>query len=135
MIKLTDIIKEINFHTYIIISSEDFNKKYVDDSLKKAYFGTEYEEDIVTDIDHYGEGQYWCASFNCIEHYRENANYIDEKEMSLPPGLKIAIGDENDYYNYEKEIRSKADGFYNPEMDTFGLVLFNKNKEYDGKRI
>lgn len=126
MIKLTDILTEINSRTYKIISSDDFNEIYVDESLKKAYFGNEFEQDIVTDIDHYGNGEYWCASFNCIEHYRQNPNYEYEREINLPPGLKIAIGSEDDFYEYEKEIRSKADGFYNPEMDTFGLILFNK---------
>jgi len=116
---------------YKIISSEEFNKKYVDDTLKKASFGTKYKKDIVTDINHYGEGQYWCASENCIEHYRENPNYIDEDEISLPSGLKIAIGDEDAFYDYENEIRKNADGFYNPEMDTYGLVLFKKKLKED----
>ena len=114
-----------------IISSEEFNKKYVDDTLKKASFGTKYKKDIVTDINHYGEGQYWCASENCIEHYIENPNYIDEDEISLPSGLKIAIGDEDAFYDYENEIRKNADGFYNPEMDTYGLVLFKKKLKED----
>lgn len=111
---------------YKIISSDIFNKTYVDDTLKKASFGTKYKKDIVTDIDHYGKGQYWCASENCIDHYRENPNYIDEDETTLSSGLKIAIGDQDAFDKYEKEIKLKADGFYDPESDTFGLVLFKK---------
>lgn len=111
---------------YKIISSEKFNKLYVEESLKKASFGTKFKKDIVTDIDHYGKGQYWCASENCIEHYRENPNYIDEDEVMLPTGLKIAVGDQDAFDKYEKEIKLKADGFYDPEFDTVGLVLFRK---------
>lgn len=130
MIKLFNILKEVSLGIkpgeYKIISSNDFNKLYVEGSLKKAQFEEDSEENIVSDIEHYGKGQYWCTTENCIEHYRENPNYIDEDEAMLPDNLKIAIGDQDSFYNYENEIKSKADAFYDPEFDTFGLVLFRK---------
>jgi len=114
--------------SYNIISSEQFNKIYVEDRLKKAYFGNKYKKNIVTDIEQYGKGDYWCVSENCIEHYRENPNYIDEDETILPTGLKIAVGNQDTFDKYEKEIKLKADGFYDPQFDTYGLVLFKKYK-------
>jgi hypothetical protein len=44
----------------------------------------------------------------------------------LPPNLRIAVGSDDAFYDNENEIRSQAEGFYDPDFDTYGLVLFQR---------
>jgi len=115
--------------SYQILDGEDFQKQYITsegENLSKAAFGDEDEEAIVSDISHYGDGDYWCVTDNCEEHYSENPNYLGVSYEKIPTHLKIAVGSQDAYYDNQKEIRAQADGFYDPEFDTYGLVLFQR---------
>ena len=109
-----------------LVTSDEFKNQYCEDDriLTKATFTEEFPDDKVTDIDEYGEGEYWCVTNSCIDHYRDNPNYYNEIKIDFPPNLKIAIGSSEDYNEYDELVRKKANGFYDPDMDSYGLILF-----------
>ena len=113
----------------------DFKKTEMYDCLKKAYFSFDSKEDEmewgVSDINQYDvdRGSYFCTTDNCITHYRDNPGYSGEDDFQLDDMTIIALSD--DYAMYDEGVRDfilqRADGFYCPEFDTYGLVIWNKN--------
>jgi len=119
------------------INWSDFKKTEMYDCLTKAHFYYDSEEDKeewgVSDINQYGieGGSYFCTTDNCITHYRDNPGYDGEYDFELDDMTIIALS--NDEYIMQDEkvkemILQKADGFYCPEYDTYGLVVWNRNK-------
>ncbi|NDF17307.1 MAG: hypothetical protein EB079_05010, partial [Verrucomicrobia bacterium] len=55
--------------------------------------------------------------------------YSGEDDFQLDDMTIIALSD--DYAMYDEGVRDfilqRADGFYCPEFDTYGLVIWNKN--------
>lgn len=108
-----------------------------DGFVTKAYFKFKNKKDEkrwgVSDINQFGveEGSYFCTTDNCIEHYRENPGYFYEDDYIIDDNAIIAISDDEfimDDKKMKKEIMSKADGFYCFPYDTYGLVIWNKEK-------
>lgn len=107
------------------------------DQLTKAYFSyssTEDEEEYgVSDINQFDidGGVYFCTTDNCTSHYQDNPGYQGEDIFELDDDTIIAISTD-DYIiyddDYKTEIMKRADGFYLPEYDTYGLVIWNKEK-------
>ena len=108
-----------------------------DGFVTKAYFKFKSKKDEkrwgVSDINQFGVvgGSYFCTTDNCIEHYRENPGYFDEDDFTINDNAIIAISEDEfimDDEKMKKEIMSKADGFYCSPYDTYGLVIWNKEK-------
>ena len=108
-----------------------------DGFVTKAYFSYSSPEDEeeygVSDINQFEVegGSYFCTTDNCIEHYRENPGYFDEDDFVIDDDAIIAISEDEfimDNEKMKKEIMSKADGFYCSPYDTYGLVIWNKEK-------
>jgi hypothetical protein len=123
--------------TYINWSEFKSDDNLYDGFLKKAYFKYDSKEDEdefgVSDINQFGvkDGSYFCTTDNCIEHYRDNPGYFGEFDFIISDDAIIAISD--DAYvmqnvEFKNEIVSKSDGFYCSSCDTYGLVMWNKNK-------
>ena len=121
-----------NYQNVNYISGEEFIKKYNDTNgfLWKGYFEYENEEDSeyysVGDIKQYGDGSYFCTTFNCKSHYSDNVGFIGSDEFILSNDSKICVNSYDYFLENEEYIRRNCDGFYDPEYDTFGLVLWNK---------
>lgn len=116
------------------ISGVEFKQQYCDRYNKflwKGYFDYENKEDEekygVSDINQYGYGSYFCTTFNCESHYSDNIGYIGYDEFLLSPNSKICVGDYKYFLDNEEKIRKTCDGFYDPEYDTFGLIVWNRN--------
>jgi len=116
------------------ISGGDFMEKYCDRDNKllwKGYFEYENEDDEeeygVSDINQYGNGSYFCTTFNCETHYSDNIGYIGSDEFLLSPNSKICVNNYDYFLDNEVEIRKLCDGFYDSEYDTFGLIIWNRN--------
>jgi hypothetical protein len=61
----------------------------------------------------------------------ENPGYNGEEYFELKDDSIIAISEDEfllDFKKARKEIMSKADGFYCPTYDTYGIIIWGKNK-------
>jgi hypothetical protein len=61
----------------------------------------------------------------------ENPGYNGEEYFDLKDDVIIAISEDEfllDFKKARKEIMSKADGFYCPIYDTYGIIIWGKNK-------
>ena len=102
---------------------KEFCEFYPQNILKRAVLS---EGNEIDDIEQYGPGEYWCVTANCLEHYCENSYFLRVEETQMPPKLTIAVGEEYYFDEYAVELVHSYDGFYDPEYDTYGLVLFDK---------
>jgi len=118
--------------TYFNWSSLKNRPEYYDYPMVKAKFKYDSLEDEqeygVSDIQQYGHGQYFCITLNCIEHYRNNIGYKGESYFMIPNDVVIAVSNDDEIINKDKSIKEKADGFYCPTYDTYGLVVWNTDK-------
>ena len=118
--------------TYFNWSSLKNRPEYYDYPMVKAKFKYDSLEDEqeygVSDIQQYGHGQYFCITLNCIEHYRNNIGYKGESYFTIPNDVVIAVSNDDEIINKDKSIKEKADGFYCPTYDTYGLVVWNTDK-------
>ena len=118
--------------TYFNWSSLKNRPEYYDYPMVKAHFRYDSSEDEeeygVSDIQQYGPGQYFCITLNCIEHYRDNIGYKGESYFTIPNDAVIAVSNDDEIIYKDKSIREKADGFYCPTYDTYGLVVWNTDK-------
>ena len=118
--------------TYFNWSSLKNRPEYYDYPMAKAHFKYDSSEDEeeygVSDIQQYGPGQYFCITLNCIEHYRDNIGYKGESYFTIPNDAVIAVSNDDEIIYKDKSIREKADGFYCPTYDTYGLVVWNTDK-------
>jgi len=100
------------------------------DLLWKGYFEYEDKEEEeeygVSDVKQYGKGSYFCTTENCKMHYSDNPGFVDSDDFVLSDDAVIAVGPEDLFYKQEEAVRAKADGFYDPERDTYGLVVWTK---------
>lgn len=135
-IKSYRLFESINNIKYITWSDFKRNTELYD-KLTKAYFSYDSIEDEqeygVSDINQFDipDGKYFCTTDNCIWHYRDNPGYKGEDIFELDDDTIIAITDDESliYDDLVKlEIMKSADGFYLPEFDTYGLVIWNKEK-------
>ena len=117
---------------YFNWSSLKNRPEYYDYPMVKARFKYDSDEDEqeygVSDIQQYGPGQYFCITLNCIEHYRDNIGYKGESYFTIPNDAVIAVSNDDEIIDKDKAIRKKADGFYCPKYDTYGLVIWNTDK-------
>lgn len=115
------------------ISGKEFLQRYNDIKgvLWKGYFDYKNEEDreyySVSDINQYGKGSYFCTTFNCKSHYSDNVGYKGYDEFILSDDAKICVNNYDFFLENEEEIRRNCDGFYDPEYDTFGLIIWNRD--------
>jgi hypothetical protein len=124
--------KSVNFITW-----SDFKNTQMYDCLTKAYFSFENEKDEkkwgVSDINQYNieGGSYFCTTNNCVSHYRDNPGYDREYDFELDNNTIIAIS-YNEYLMQDEKLKEiilqSSDGFYCPKCDTYGLVVWNRNK-------
>jgi uncharacterized protein (DUF2237 family) len=129
--------KKSNQTVQYIVWSEFKKRPELYDKLTKAHFSYDSIEDEeeygVSDINQFDVegGKYFCTTDNCTSHYRDNPGYCGEDDYELEDDTIIAVSsDDSLIYDdaYKTEIMKKADGFYLPEYDTYGLVIWNKEK-------
>jgi hypothetical protein len=98
-------------------------------NYQKYFLNTKFG---VSDINQFGvDGTYFCTTDNCLSHYMENPGYNGEEYFDLKDDAIIAISEDEfllDFKKERKEIMSKADGFYCPPYDTYGIIIWGKNK-------
>ena len=125
---------EVIFLTWMEFKSDS---SLYDGFVTKASFKFKNKRDKeirdVSDINQFAieGGSYFCTTYNCIEHYRENPGYSHKDDFIINDDAIIAISENQFIMNNEEmkeEIMSKADGFYCSPYDTYGLVIWNKEK-------
>jgi len=131
-------IKSWKTFQYSYITWKDFKKNsdYFDGELSKVFFKYKNKKEEkqfgVSDINQFGvDGTYFCTTDNCLSHYMENPGYNGEEYFDLKDDAIIAISEDEfllDNKKVRKEIMSKADGFYCPPYDTYGIIIWGKNK-------
>ena len=135
-IKSYKLFESVDSVQYITWSEFKKNPQFYDE-LTKAYFRYSSSEDEkeygVSDINQFDipGGLYFCTTDNCTSHYQDNPGYQGEDIFDLEDETVVAISTD-DYIIYDEEVKSEimkmADGFYLPEYDTYGLVIWNKEK-------